>query len=78
MNEKSFDAILNELCSRNPFQLFSVELKTGRQFEVDHPKGLAFRDGFAVFIGPDTKIERFDFHNVNRIFESAAGKTESL
>lgn len=78
MSADNFDALMNELCFRKPFQIFTIELSSGKQLEIDHPKGLSFRDGFAIFIAPGGIPNWFDYRSVNRIIESAAEKKESV
>ncbi len=69
MTIEFFDACLNELCERKPFHRFSVELSSGRRIEIEQPRGIAFREGFAVFYGADKKFEWFNHQEVIRFVE---------
>jgi len=62
-----FDRVLLELRQRTPYWAFTVELSSGRRFEVDLPDALAVRDGVAVFIAPGGHPIWFDHENVNQI-----------
>ena len=72
MTAENFDAVLNRLLDRRPFQIFTVELHSGKRFEVDHPKATVFRDGLAVFISPGPIPVWFDHESVSQIIESPA------
>ncbi len=52
MTADHFDQVLEGLRQLQPFRVFTVELHSGRRFEVDHPGALVVRDGVAVFIAP--------------------------
>jgi hypothetical protein len=72
MTADHFYSILEELALRQPFQIFSVELHGGRQFEVDHPRALVVRDGVAVFLAPGGVPILFDHDSVNQIIVAPA------
>ncbi len=67
MTAANFDRVLMELSQRTPFQVFTVELHGGRQFEVDHPRAMVVRDGVAVFLAPGGVPIWFDHDSVNQI-----------
>ncbi len=66
MTAENFDQVLLELYEKKPFQIFTVELNTGRKFEVDHRNALTFRNGLAVFIAPGNIPIIFDHESINR------------
>ena len=72
MTAENFDRVLMELYERRPFQLFSIELNTGRKFEVDHPTALTFRNGVAVCLAPGGIPIIFDHESINRIILATA------
>ncbi|MEK6258462.1 MAG: hypothetical protein AABP62_07555 [Planctomycetota bacterium] len=76
MTADQFEQLLEEFLSRRPFRPFLVELSTGERFEIDHPRAVVLRGGFAVFLGPGTKIHYFDNDSVVQfIDESHAAAT---
>ena len=72
MTAENFDAILNDLLDRRPFQIFTVELHGGKRFEIDHPKATVFRQGLAVFVAPGPVLIHFDHESVSQIIEAPA------
>ncbi|MCI0680475.1 MAG: hypothetical protein L0Y71_00100 [Gemmataceae bacterium] len=72
MTAEHFDEVLNQLMSRTPFQVFTVELIGGRRFEVDHPRALINRDGVAVFLAPGGVPVWFDHDGVSQIIGATA------
>ena len=74
MTPENFDSVLNGLRERQPFQVFTVELHGGHQFEVDHPGALVIRDGVAVFLAPGGIPIWFDHESVTRIVGAPAGR----
>jgi hypothetical protein len=73
MNADHFDEAITTLLERSPFQVFKVELNTGEQIEIDHPRAISIRDGRAVFLGPGTTLHIFDHQSVNQvIFDGAS------
>lgn len=72
MTAENFDRLLDELVSRKPYQMFTVELNGGRRFEVDHPRALVVRDGVAVFLAPGGIPVWFDHDSVNQIIGAPA------
>jgi hypothetical protein len=72
MTAENFDAILNTLLNRRPFQIFTVELHGGKRFEIDHPQATVFRDGVAIFISPGPVPIWFDHESVSQIIDAPA------
>jgi hypothetical protein len=75
MTAENFDHVLQGLRQRTPFQVFTVELTTGRRFEVDHPTALVVRDGVAVFIAPGGFPIWFDHESVSQIIGAPANES---
>jgi hypothetical protein len=73
MTADNFDKALEGLKQRTPFYPFTVELVSGRRFEVDHPNALVVRDGVAVFISPGGVPVLFDYESVSQ-FEAGLRK----
>jgi hypothetical protein len=67
MTAENFDRVLQGLQQLQPFQVFTVELHSGRRFEVDHPGALVVRDGVAVFLAPGGVPVLFDHGDVHQI-----------
>lgn len=72
MNADHFHETLMELTHRVPFQMFTIELNTGEQLQVDHSLAVAANGGRAVFIGPGGKLQIFDSESVNQVIFDAA------
>ena len=72
MTAENFDNVLQALLTRQPFQVFTVELHGGRRFEIDHPRATVTRDGVAVFLAPGGVPIWFDHDSVNQIIEAPA------
>ena len=72
MTAENFDAVLNRLLDRRPFQIFTVELHSGKRFEIDRPQATVFRQGLAVFVAPGPVLIHFDRESVSQIIESPA------
>ena len=72
MTAENFDKTFEELRTRKPFQLFTVELHGGRRFEVDHPEAMIVRYGVAVFLAPGGIPIIFDHDSVNQIMVAPA------
>ena len=73
MTADNFDRVLNGLRLSQPFQVFTVELNGGRQFEVDHAGALVVRDGVAVFLAPGGVPIWFDHDSVLRVVGAGVG-----
>ena len=72
MTAENFDSVLNALVTRQPYQMFTVELHGGQRFEIDHPRALVVRDGVAVFLAPGGTPIWFDHDSVNQIIGAPA------
>ena len=66
MVSENFERILRGFAQRTPFRPFTVELVNGRQFLVEHPEALVFRNGVAVYIALDGALTIFDHEGVNQ------------
>ena len=67
MQVANFERALRGFTQRVPFRPFTVELINGRQFAVEHPEALIFRNGLAVYIAPsDGALTIFDHEGVNQ------------
>ncbi len=65
-----FMTLFERLRTRQPFQVFTVELHGGERFEVDHPGAMSARDGMAVYIAPGGVPHWFDHESVLRIVDA--------
>ena len=72
MTVEHFEETIAVLLGREPFQLFTVELNTGEQIEIDHSRALIVRDGAAVFLGRGGVPHLFDHESVNQIIVAPA------
>ena len=72
MTAEDFERVLNGLADVAPFQEFTVELRCGQRFEVDHPRAMVVRDGVAVFLAPGGVPIWFDHDSVNQIIAAPA------
>jgi len=70
MTAEDFDETLAALYHKEPFQVFTVELVGGRQFEVDSPFTFVFRDGKAIYLRPGGIPVWFDHESVSTIHEA--------
>ena len=66
MLAENFERALRGFTQRVPFRTFTVELINGRQFTVEHPEALVFRNGLAVYIAADGALTIFDHEGVNQ------------
>jgi hypothetical protein len=72
MTADNFGDALEALMSRQPFKPFTIELQTGKRFEIDHPRATVWREGKAVFVAPGGVLIFFDNENVTQIIDSPA------
>ena len=72
MTAEHFEETLDVLMAIRPFKPFTVELNTGQRLEVDHPRAVSSRGGYAVFITPGGVPIFFDHESVNQIINSPA------
>ena len=64
MKTDPFENVLSQLYTARPFQIFSIVLNNGENFQVDSPMALSYRDGYGVFIAPGGQIKYFDSRSV--------------
>jgi hypothetical protein len=72
MTADNFENTLEELLTRKPFRAFTIELNTGRRFEIDHPRATVIRQGVAVFVAPGPVPIRIDHDSVSQIIDAPA------
>ncbi len=72
MTADNFEETLDVLMPRQPFKPFTVELNTGQRIEIDHPRAVSSRGGFAVFTSPGGALIMFDHESVNQIINLPA------
>jgi hypothetical protein len=72
MSDNHFSAVIEVLKDRLPFQIFTVELKSGPRLEVDHFGALMFLSGMAVFSLPGGIKILFDAESVSHIIDAPA------
>lgn len=76
MTVENFDQTLKVFQDRTPYRPFTVVLHSGKQFEVDHPRALVFRDGVALFAGPGGIPYIFDHEGVEHFAGDLAERAE--
>lgn len=74
MTTENFEAFLEAFVSRKPFKVFAVELHNGNRFEVDHPRAILWRDGYAIFASPGRIPIYFDNEAVVQIIDAPAAQ----
>jgi hypothetical protein len=72
MTIEYFTALLEAGLSRTPFQVFTIELNSGKRFEIDHPRAVVYREGVAVFLAPGRIPIFFDHETVSQIIVAPA------
>ena len=72
MTVDGFEQAVNELLSAQPFQIFTIELKGGRLYEIDFPDAVFLRQGVGVFTGPGGVKRAFDGDSVLQIVVATA------
>ncbi|MBI2804784.1 MAG: hypothetical protein HYX68_07355 [Planctomycetes bacterium] len=72
MSVDNFQSHLESFLSRKPFRVFTVELHNGNRFEIDHPRAVVWRDGFAVFVAPGHVPIYFDNEGVVQFIDAPA------
>jgi hypothetical protein len=76
MTADHFEETIIALLDRVPFELFTVELNTGKRIEIDHSRAALVRNGKAVFVGPGGTPHWFDHESVTQIIEAPANADE--
>lgn len=74
MDRETFDNSIRTFKHRTPFRPFTVAMVNGDRLEVDHPDGLAVRDGVALFVGPGGVPVVFDHEGVSQVIGDLAGR----
>jgi hypothetical protein len=64
VERENFENTVAAFMQRQPFHPFTIELVSGRLFEVDSPVALHFRAGVAVHISPGGAMAIFDYWTV--------------
>ena len=72
MTVENFEGFSEALVSRKPFKVFTVELHNGNRFEVDHPRAIVWRDGYAIFAAPGRVPIYLDHESVVQIIDAPA------
>jgi hypothetical protein len=72
MTAEHFEETLDVMMSIRPFKPFTVELNTGQRIEIDHPRAVSSRNGYAIFTSPGGTPIFFDHESVNQIIYSPA------
>ncbi len=72
MTAENLEGFLEAFVSRKPFKVFTVELHDGNRFEVDHPRAILWRDGYAIFAAPGHIPIYFDHEGVVQIIDAPA------
>jgi hypothetical protein len=72
MTVELFQKTLEAYMSHQPFRAFTIELNTGRRYEIDHPRAAAFQEGAALIFAPGGVPVIFDHESVNQIINSPA------
>jgi hypothetical protein len=72
MTAENLEVSLEAFVSRKPFKVFTVELHNGNRFEVDHPRAILWRDGYAIFAAPGHVTIYFDHESVVQIIDAPA------
>ena len=74
MTAENFEGFLEDFVSRKPFKVFTVALHNGSRFEVDHPRAILWRDGYAIFAAPGHIPIYFDHEGVVQIIDAPASE----
>jgi hypothetical protein len=67
MDRANFENAVAVFMQRQPFHPFTIELVSGRLFEVDSSQALIFRVGVAVHVSPGGAMAIFDYWTVARL-----------
>lgn len=74
VDRELFDQTLSAFYERRPFRPFTVAMNNGDRLEVDHPRALAFRLGFATYISPGGVPVIFDSDAVSQVIGDLAAR----
>lgn len=75
MDRDTFESTIRTFKHRAPFRPFTVAMVNGDRLEVDHPDGLAVRDG--LFVGPGGVPLVFDREGVCQVLGGLAERPPS-
>jgi hypothetical protein len=67
MAADTFEGVMDHFMSQIPFKPFTVALVNGDRYEIDHPRAVAMRDGFVVFVSPGKVPVAFDHESVSQV-----------
>lgn len=73
MSADHFEIIMGLLRGRRPFRTFTVRLKSGERFEIDHPRAIRLVGSFGAFAAPGSIAIYFDHDSVSDIVDAPAG-----
>jgi hypothetical protein len=73
MSGDDLEHVLRAFASRRPFRPFTIELHSGAQLLVRHPKVVIRRDDRFGFATPDRRLCVFDGAAVGHIFDPPVG-----
>ncbi len=72
MTQEHFEAVLEVLMARIPFEVFTIEQVGGGRMEIDHAGALYFFGTLAAFRAPGGIRVLFDHESVKRIVDAPA------
>jgi hypothetical protein len=78
MTAKDFFDVIITMMNRKPFRGFIVELQDGSRIEIDRPRSLAVRGGFAVGFASGGTYVRFDCENVRQVVEVETNSSQDV
>ena len=67
MNSDKLAAAVEMYMRRTPFHPFTLVLENGTRLEVDHPRGLMYRNGTGVHGGPEGVPTLFEADGVTEV-----------
>src|SRR5205814_1817455 len=74
MTQGHFEAVMEVLMARIPFEVFTIEQVGGGRMEIDHAGALYFFETLAVFRAPGGVRVLFDHESVKRIVDAPAAE----
>jgi hypothetical protein len=77
MSPDTFENLMAKLQECRPFQVFTVQLKSGERHEIDSPGSFAHRDGTAFFYAPGKIPVWFDHDSVMQIIDATSSEYQS-
>lgn len=73
MSADHFEILFKLLLRRRPFRPFTIRLKCGEQFEIDHARALKMIRQIAQFAAPGSIPVFFDADSVSTVIDAPAG-----